>query len=124
MDFSSSKQGTEFFKSLAVTGDPRAGSPLTAAVTYEQNNPVAVVLKCEIRRGKDLVSDLGSETVPPLAFGKPKATPFPGNFSFDFYVVEAGTYKAECFTPADEDNYIIKTFTVGPGATATQAPGG
>jgi len=124
VDFSSAKQGNEFFKSLAVTGDLRAGSPLTAAVTYEQNNPVAVVIKCEVRQGKDLVKEIGGESAPLLAGGGPEATPFPGNFSFDFSMEQPGTYKAECFTPADEDNYIIKTFTIGPAATPTPATGG
>ena len=124
MDLGDAKQGNEFFKSLTVTGELRAGSPLTAAVTYEQNNPIAVVIKCEIRQGKDLVKELGSESVPLLPGGGPKATPFPGNFSFDFTMEQPGTYKAECFTPADEDNYILKTFTIGSAATPTPAASG
>jgi hypothetical protein len=68
---------------------------------------VPVVIKCEIRRGKDLVKELGDELAPELPLGGPKATPFPGNFSFDFVMEQPGTYKAECFTPADEDNYIL-----------------
>lgn len=124
MELSSAKNGTEFFKSLTITGDLAAGAPLTAAVGYDQNNPVPVVIKCEIRQGKNLVKELGGELAPELPLGGPKATPFPGNFSFDFVMEQPGTYKAECFTPADEDNYILKTFTIGPAATPTPPPGG
>ena len=121
VSFRDAKQGTEFFKSLTVTGELTVGTPLTAAVTYEQANPVPVGIKCELRQGKDLVRDLGSEMAPFLPAGGPKATPFPGNFSIDFTVDKPGTYKAECFTPYDEDNYILRTFTVRPAPTPTPA---
>ena len=122
--FGSAPEGTEFFKSLMVTGDLTAGAPLTAAVSYEQNNPVSVIVKCEIRQGKNLVTELGGETVPLRPAGNREATPFPGNYSFDFSLDQPGTYKAECFTPADEDNFILRTFTIRPGRPATPSSGG
>lgn len=123
VDFSNGEPGTEFFKSLKVNGTPAAGAQLTMVVTYAQNNPVDVAVKCELRQGKNLVKEVGSQTVPQLVGGGPKVTPVAGTYSFDFTVDKPGTYKAECFTPADENNYIIREFTVRPGASPT-APGG
>jgi hypothetical protein len=123
VDFSNGEPGTEFFKSLKVNGTPTAGAQLTMVVTYAQNNPVDVAVKCELRQGKNLVKEVGSQTVPQLAGGGPKATPVAGTYSFDFTADQPGSYKAECFTPADENNYIIREFTVRPGASPT-SPGG
>jgi hypothetical protein len=113
--FSDPPDGTEFFKALTVTGNPQPGAPLTATVDYAQHNPVFTDVRCEIRQGKTLVGDIGTQRAPQHPAGGPEATPFPGTFSFDFVVVQPGTYKAECFTPGDEDNFIIKTFTIAPG---------
>jgi hypothetical protein len=61
--------------------------------------------------------------VPQLPGGSPKATPFPGNVSFDFTVDAPGEYKAECYTPNDEDNVIIDVFTIlGPAVTPAATP--
>ena len=116
--FGSAPDGNEFFKSAKVTGDMRAGLTLTGAVTYESTYPIEVQITCEIRRGKDLVQSLASEIIPALPDGGPKATPFPGNYSYDFTVAEPGAYKFECYTTKDDDNYIIRDFTVGaaPGS--------
>lgn len=116
--FGSAPEGNEFFKSAKVTGDLRAGMTLTGAVTYESNYPVEVQITCEIRRGKDLVQSLAAENIPALPDGGPKATPFPGNYSYDFTVAEPGTYKFECYTTKDDDNYIIRDFTVRPAPNA------
>ncbi len=121
--FTDAEPGTEFFKSLKVSGTPTAGSPLTLALTYEQNNPVAVVVTCELRQGKTLIEPIGEETVPLLAGGGPKATPVAGSYSFDFVVDRPGTYRAECYTPADEYNYIIREFTVRPAANPPTSGG-
>ncbi|MEO8698223.1 MAG: hypothetical protein ABI658_32315 [Acidimicrobiales bacterium] len=110
--YGSAPEGNEFFKSAKVTGDFRAGLTLTGAVTYESNYPIEVQITCEIRKGKELVQTLATETIPALPSGNPKATPFPGNFSYDFAVPEPGTYKFECLTTKDDDNYIIRDFTV------------
>jgi hypothetical protein len=113
--FSDPPEGTEFFKSLSVTGKMQAGASLTATVEYAQHNPVVTDIRCEIRQGKTLVKDVGTQRAPLHPAGGPDATPFPGTFSYDFVIDQPGTYKAECFTPADEDNFIIKTFTLEPG---------
>ena len=120
VEFGSAKPGTEFFKSLKVSGTTTAGSPLTLALTYEQNNPVAVNVKCELRQGTTLVKAIGEETVPLLAGGGPEATPVAGNYSFDFVVDRPGTYRAECYTPADENDYIIREFTVTDSEATSQ----
>jgi hypothetical protein len=112
--FRDADPGTEFFKSLKITGTTTAGAPLTLNLTYKQNNPVAVAVKCELRLGKTFIKAIGDGTVPLLAGGGPRATPVAGNYSFDFVVDQPGTYRAECFTPADENNYIIREFTVRP----------
>ena len=122
VSFRNGEEGTEFFKSLTVTGDLTVGLALTASVTYEQSNPVPVVIACELRLGKEVVRSLGSETVPFLPVGGPKATPFPGNYSMDFWVDKPGTYKASCYTPLDEDNYINRTFTIRPAPAPTATP--
>lgn len=124
VSFSSPPDGTEFFKSLTISGELTAGSPLTAAVEYEQNNPVLTEIQCEIRQDKTLVKAIGSEKAALHPLGGPTATAFPGNFSLDFSLDQPGTYKAECFTPADQDNFILKTFTIRPAAKSTPPPTG
>ena len=115
--FGPAPQGNEFFKSLEVTGDLRVGAPLTAALEYAQRNPIEVTVQCELRQKKELVKVIGGERVAPLPEGDPEATPFPGNYAFDFTVDEPGRYRVECLTPLDEDNYIIEEFTIEPAAT-------
>ena len=110
--FSSGDEGTEFFKSLTVTGPLKAGATLTGSVFYAQRNPIDVQVSCELRQGKQLVKPIGLQNVPALPGGGPEATPTSGRYTFDFTVDAPGTYKAECFTPADEDNFILRTFTV------------
>ena len=127
VDFGGEKEGNEFFKSAKVSGDFRAGMPLTGVVAYESGYPVDVQIKCEIRQAKTLVQALDAHVVPALANGGSKATPVPGSFSYDFTVAVPGAYKFECFTAVDEDNYIIRDFTVraapdGAPAAATPSP--
>jgi hypothetical protein len=110
--FTQAKDERAFFDSLTITGQGIAGAPLTAALAYRTNYPLAVEVTCELRQGKRTLSVLGSETVPAVPGGAPKATPLPGNFSFDFTVDAPGSYKVQCYTPADEDNFIEKPFTV------------
>jgi hypothetical protein len=112
VSFRPAPEGTEFFKSLDVSGDRRAGATLTASLGYAQNNPRDVQLACELRQGKDLVQPIGMQNVPAIFGGGPERTPVPGTYTFGFTVEQAGDYKVECYTPADEDNYIIKTLTV------------
>jgi hypothetical protein len=120
--FGSAPEGNEFFKSIAVTGELRTGAPLTVAFGYSQNNPIAVTIKCEVRQKKELVKEVGVTDAPGLAFGGASATPFPGNYTFDFTLDAPGAYKLQCYTPADEDNFIEKEFTVLPGDNATPTP--
>jgi hypothetical protein len=122
VSFSNGDSSKEFFRSLTVSGTPVTGAPLAMVVAYAQNNPIDVAVKCDLRQGKAVVQEVGTQTVPRLADGGPKATPVAGTYTFDFTVDQPGTYKAECYTPADENNYIIRQFTVRPGASST--PGG
>jgi hypothetical protein len=121
--FGSAPDGNEFFKSAKVSGDTRAGLTLTGTVTYESNYPIDVQITCEIRQGKQLVQSLATENVAALPDGSPKATPVPGTFSYDFAIATPGAYKFECYTVKDEDNYIIREFTVRPAPDAPPTPG-
>ena len=122
VQFSNPPKTHQLFQSLTITGVMRAGAPLTAALTYQQNLPIAIQVQCEIRQGKNLVKPIGAESVPQLPGGTPEQTPFPGNFSFDFTLDKPGSYKAECYAPDDQDVYIIKEFSIGPALTPAAAP--
>ena len=69
-------------------------------------------MKCEIRKSKEFVKEIGGITVPALENGDPDATPIPGNIAFDFTLDEPGTYRADCYNPEDEDSYIRYEFTI------------
>lgn len=110
--FRSDERGTEFFKTMEITGEMRTGSTLTVLVGYDQYYPVEVEFACELRRSKQLIKFIGRDTVPALPGGGPEATPFPGSIAFDFVVDEPGRYRVECLTPRDEDNFIAEFITV------------
>jgi hypothetical protein len=112
--FRDPESGTEFFSAIEVSGVRQAQSPLTVLVSYEQFYPVDVDLACELRQGKSLVKELGRGTVPALADGSPEATPFVGSLAYDFTVDAPGSYKVECLTPKDEDNFISQDVTISP----------
>ena len=120
--FGEAKKGNEFFDSLNVTGDMRVNEQLTAAVAMRQNYPVEVAVACELRRADEKVKDIGREVVPAFPNGSPELTPFPANFSFDFTVDQPGSYKVDCFTALDDDNYIREEIEIGPAAAATPTP--
>ena len=77
---------------------------------------VQITLRDPARQGPGPVAGVGDD--PGVPDGGPKATPFPGNYSYDFTIAEPGAYKFECYTTKDDDNYIIRDFTVGaaPGS--------
>lgn len=110
--FSDPEPGTEFFASLVVTGSRVASEPMTAVVSYTQNYPIEVELVCELRQNKTTLFEIGKAVVPPLPNGNPDATPFVGSLSYDFVPPAAGTYKIECLTPKDVDNFIDEKITV------------
>ena len=117
--FSSAEPGTEFFKSIDISGTMRSGDQLTVAVEYDQYYPVEVPFQCELRRKKELITVIGKATAPALEGGGPDATPFPGLFAFDFWAPEPGMYIVECLTPADEDNFIGDEIIILPQDDAT-----
>jgi hypothetical protein len=113
--FSDGPQGNDFFTSLRVTGDKRAGSPLTAAVTYETIYPAPIEILCELRQGSTTIREIGRNFTPAVTPGRhPDDDAVPGNFSIDFTVELPGSYKVECYTVLDDANYIIEEFSVGP----------
>ena len=110
--FRDPEPGNEFFKAATVSGDLRAGSPLTGAITIAQRYSIDVPITCELRQGKQLVKPVGGDTVPALEGGTPKSTPVAAHYSYPFTVDAAGAYKFECFTTKDQDNFIIREFSV------------
>jgi hypothetical protein len=120
--FGDGRDGNEFFREIEVSGDMRAGAPLTVAISFAQYYAMPVVVRCELRQGGELVTMLGEATATHLPFGNPDATPFPGNFAWDFSVAEPGTYKVQCYTPLDEDNYVEEEFTIRPAPPTTPTP--
>lgn len=108
----SGSEGNDFFKSIDVAGSKTTGSPLSVTVAYKQKYPVDVTVACEIRQGKHLVQVIGERDVASIEGGGPEATPVPGSATFEFRIDDPGSYRAECYTPADEDNYIRENFTV------------
>lgn len=106
VSFSAAPQGNDFFKSLDVTGSPNAGAPLTARLSVKQTYRTDIDVRCELRQEKNLVKPLHEDRAAPNPDGSPKATAVPEHFTFDFSVDRPGAYVVECFTPADEDNFI------------------
>jgi hypothetical protein len=51
--FADATPGTEFFTDIEISGEMRAGAPLTVYVQYEQFYPVDVAFHCELRREGD-----------------------------------------------------------------------
>lgn len=112
--FSDPPAHNEFFQSLVVTGDTRVGTPLTAAVSYQTTYTLPVQLVCELRQGTTTIRVIGRDEIPADPAGSPQATPVPGNFSYDFVVDDPGSYKIQCYTERDKDNFITRAFTVRP----------
>ena len=110
--FSDASGHNEFFRSLVVTGQTRTNTPLTVAVSYQTTYNVPVLIVCELRQGKITVQEIGRNEVPAGHDGTPKAKPVPGNFSYDFEVEHPGSYRVQCYTERDADNYITRAFTV------------
>lgn len=121
--FSDKPAGTEFFKSLTITGDMRAGAPLTAAVGIAQQYDIDVAIACQLRKSQTVLKQIGTERVPLIPGGGPKATPVAVNYSFDFTVDAPGTYNVKCLTPSDENNFILKQITIRPGTPTPPASG-
>jgi hypothetical protein len=111
--FSDGPKGNDFFTSLRVSGEKRAGAPLTAAVGYETIYPAQIEIVCELRQGSRTIREIGRGFAPAITPERdPDEDAVPGNFSIDFTVEVAGTYKIECYTVLDDANYIIEEFTV------------
>ena len=110
--FRDPEPGNEFFKSAIVSGDRTAGAPLQGTIKIAQTYNIEVPITCELRQGKELVKPIGGDIVPPLEGGTPKSTPTAVEFTYQFTADAPGAYKFECFTTKDEDNFIIREFSV------------
>jgi hypothetical protein len=110
--FTDPEPSTEFFKSITVSGDKTVGATLMGSVTIAQTYAIDVPITCELRQGKTLVKAVGNDSVKALPNGTPKSTPVAANYTYNFIVDTAGAYKFECYTPSDQDNFVIREFTV------------
>jgi hypothetical protein len=111
--FGDGPQGNDFFTSLRVTGEKRAGAPLTAAVSYETFYPAQIEILCELRQGSRTIREIGRGFAPAITPERgPDDEAVPGNFSMDFSVEIPGAYKVECYTVLDDANYIIEEFEI------------
>lgn len=114
--FSDAPQGNDFFTSLRVSGDKVTGAPITAAVSYETIYPAQIEIVCELRQGSRTIREIGRGFAPAITPERdPDDDAVPGNFSIDFSVESAGSYKIECYTALDDANYIIEEFSVRDG---------
>jgi hypothetical protein len=110
--YSDPEKGTEFYESMTVSGERRAGETLTVVATYTQTYPLEVESVCELRQDKQTLKEIGRTLVPLLPGGNPDATPTVGELRYEFTVDAPGVYKVECLTPKDEDNFIDEEITV------------
>jgi hypothetical protein len=110
--FGGGEAGNDFFLSLDVTGEHVVDAPLTAAISYATIYSQPVDIVCELRQGKKTLREIGRKQAPGVPNLTPKDDGMPGNFSIDFSVDAAGSYKVECYTPADESNYIVEKFEI------------
>ncbi len=125
IDFGSPDQGNDFFEKLEISGEHAAGAPLTAELSYETFYPMEVEISCELYRGSRRLFEIGRATVPAVGEGRDPGEEderVPGNFSFDFSAMSAGSYEVECFTPCDESNYILEEFSVRAARTPLPEP--
>jgi hypothetical protein len=106
VDFSEDEPGTEFWQTITISGELRAGAPLQVTASYEQFYPADLEVQCEVRQEATLIKAIGAETIPALAAGTPESTPVAGHVTYDFTIDEPGAYTVECLTPKDEDNFI------------------
>jgi hypothetical protein len=114
--FGDAPQGNDFFTSLRVSGEKRAGAPLTASVSYETFYPLQIEILCELRQGSRTIREIGRGFAPAiLPEREPDDDAVPGNFSIDFSVETAGSYKVECYTVLDEANFVIEEFEISGG---------
>ncbi len=114
IDLGGGDEHSEPLAGLRISGTPAVGEELRVELEYSQTYPVPVEVECRLKQGKTVLQTIGSDTVPANPEGNPEATPMPGSFTFPFRVEQPGEYKVECLTPADEDNKISKTISIGP----------
>ena len=84
----------------------------------------ATLAKAIDRYTEESIKEIGRTTAPAFPNGNPDVTPMPGVFAFDFAVDEPGTFKVECYTPADEDNFVRDEIEISAAPDATPTPSG
>ena len=137
------EEGTEIFQDLQVTGDFVTGGALQLVLIYEQPYPADIAVECALlgadARTKRLatptptgtpdirqrfqankITRLLYETISANPDGGPidEATPIPGMIEYGFTAPSVpGTYRLVCYTPADSNNAIKRTFVIRPAST-------
>jgi hypothetical protein len=117
--FTSHYNGTETFKSIAISGDKVVGSPLTLTLEVTQTYPVPLQITCYYEDGSKLTDDqkkvafqerakiLGQTLLPAAPQHNPQDKIDKADrqkLEFPFKVDEAGSYFAACITPAAAEN--------------------
>ena len=114
--FTSPNDGTELFKGLTVSGEPRAGAALMLSVRVTQTYPVPVRVACYYEDFDRLTDDqkelafleratLIGETVLPAGLDRRFGEEAPEEtLSFDFTIDTPGSYHVACLTPAAPEN--------------------
>ena len=124
VQFASPIVDDDFFTGFRVSGRTEAGAPMTVLFMYQTNYPNVVEVVCELLDDGEPVQEIGRITAPAFPNGNPDVSPMPGAFVFDFTVTAPGSYVVECYTPADEDNYVRDEIEITAAPPATPTPSG
>jgi hypothetical protein len=125
VQFASPVVDDDFFTGIRVSGVEQTGAPMTVVFLYQTNYPNVVEVVCELLDSdQEVVKEIGRTTVPAFPNGNPDVTPMAGVSAFDFTVDAPGTFRVECYTPADEDNFVRDEIDVTQAPESTPTPSG
>jgi hypothetical protein len=126
IEFSSSFEGTELFKSIQLTGERRVGAELTITVMVNPVYPTPVHIGCYYEDDERLTNDqakldfadramkVGETVLEPAHDRTPADDAERIPLSFRFVVNEPGDYFIACLTPAAPDNGLGVSFEIPP----------
>jgi len=97
---------------MRVTGTPVVGQEMRLELDYRQTYDVAVDVECDLKRGGEVIQQIGYGTVSANPNGRPNATPATGTLSFPFRPNKAGSYSVACFTVRDAENKLTSSLTI------------
>jgi hypothetical protein len=124
VDFKTTYDDTELFKSVSLGGDRLVNADLTLSVVVTPAYPVPVHVACYYENGDALTDDqlnrsfieraerIGETVLPPSAGRKPDDDVPEQTLSFHFSIPAPGEYFLACLTPAAADNGLGLLFTI------------